>query len=152
LQVADSPCFCVDRSGDITHLSLSGNPIIDVPPVLSSLENLRVLRLYRCALEIIPEPIYDLRTLEALYLSGNKISTLPVDLSKLSHLRILALNDNGIRTLPASMQALSQVHTLGLQSNDLEDISTVALLPHLARLYVGKNPLHVIPIIPCSSG
>ena len=124
----------VDGESRVTHLFLQKNNLRGpVPPELSSLSSLEVLRLQRNALDgPIPPELGHLSNLIELSLSSNQLSgPIPLELGDLSNLIQLSLTSNQLSgPIPLELGDLSNLTILALGANTLEG----RIPPELGRL------------------
>ncbi len=79
---------------NLKELKLWGNDLTDLPESLASCRKLKVINLYRNALNAVPSVLFELRELEEVSLGRNQISTLGNEWKKLPKLRHLFVRDN----------------------------------------------------------
>lgn len=110
-------------------LSLQFSPNMEEKDVIASLEivsklkNLKVLHLRDSQLEVLPDCISQMASLEQVSLRGNKIDLkkAAITLSQLPRLRLLDVSSCGIKRLPKELAKLSQLEVLYA-----ENISSIA--------------------------
>lgn len=77
----------------LTHLNLSCNNLVEIPPEVFSLPKLQQLDLSQNCITEIPDEIGHLQNLEELYLSANPLKRLSPQLAQLRNLQVLDLHD-----------------------------------------------------------
>ena len=154
----------------LKELRIVGNPKLEmIPPALSKLVHLRVLKLCANALGAlfedwspftqlqivdlssnklrwIPDSLVQLEHLEELHMSGNALEYLPEDLSMMKSLRILRMQSNALQYLPESIGCLSALEELALTKNKLCQLpSGISHCSRLRRLLLSHNNLSNLP-------
>lgn len=89
---------------ELRVLNLNNNFLVEVPPTINKLKNLIKLQLSGNLLTSIPDEIGDISTLRHLYLNFNKLVTLPAELSKLTHLTVIDVSHNNLKYNLANIQ------------------------------------------------
>ncbi|CAM9464895.1 unnamed protein product [Lampetra fluviatilis] len=154
----------------LTHLELSCNRLISLPPTLRGLTSLSILFLANNCLQELPEWLGQLRSLTRLSvkdndlcsvppssleglsalccldLSNNRLETLPEELGSLHCLEDLDLSRNSLASLPASLSGMNRLKSLFLHDNRLISVpASLASLPALSRLDLCNNSLRSVP-------
>ncbi|XP_078719620.1 p53-induced death domain-containing protein 1 [Lampetra fluviatilis] len=154
----------------LTHLELSCNRLISLPPTLRGLTSLSILFLANNCLQELPEWLGQLRSLTQLSvkdndlcsvppssleglsalccldLSNNRLETLPEELGSLLCLEDLDLSRNSLASLPASLSGMNRLKSLFLHDNRLISVpASLASLPALSRLDLCNNSLRSVP-------
>eukprot|EP01062_Namystynia_karyoxenos_P026525 TRINITY_DN20582_c0_g1_i1.p1 TRINITY_DN20582_c0_g1~~TRINITY_DN20582_c0_g1_i1.p1 ORF type:complete len:273 (+),score=65.10 TRINITY_DN20582_c0_g1_i1:71-889(+) len=105
----NSSLACMAESiGRLGHclqlLDLDDCALADLPPQIARLRSLRVLRLARNRLELLPHGFGELSGLEELYLEDNRLRCLPASCRAFQHrehpLRVLTLSGNPLVCMP----------------------------------------------------
>ncbi|XP_072948626.1 tsukushi-like [Epargyreus clarus] len=139
---------------ELTELDLSGNPFTTIDHVtliaISSLPNLKVLRMRSCQLKEIPDKfLHTPRYLERLDISDNKLTIVPQELEETKNLIYLNLNQNPITELEVTsednpafprLRKLKELHMCNMKH--LKRIGAGALggLENLQQLHMSYNP------------
>ncbi|KAK3585257.1 hypothetical protein CHS0354_006305 [Potamilus streckersoni] len=143
--------------------------LMEVPPAIGKLINLRILMLDTNELEDIPKEIALLQSLERLALSNNHLMSLPQEFCRLKNLKSLHLANNDFVHFPLPVCELKQIEFLDLSDNslvvlpdqigDLKNLHTLLLfinkiiklpdslckLVEMRCLWLGKNQLRELP-------
>ncbi|XP_032194240.1 nephrocan-like [Mustela erminea] len=110
-----------------------------------TLNNLKTLELWKNKLRQVPRilPV----SLEVLKLNDNSIYVLHgSDFEGLKKLKILELKNNLISSLsPTTLSSLVSLQSLVLDDNNIESVAGPLALPHLKRMSMENNRLHLIP-------
>jgi Leucine-rich repeat (LRR) protein len=127
-------------------LLLSGNQITHIPEKIKYLNNLKALFIADNDLVSLPAEIGQLKDLHSLDVSQNRIDSLPSELGKLKKLQLLNLHDNQLKTLTPGLWQLSDLHALDLSRNALSSLPTeIGQLTNLQTLYLHSNQLRYWP-------
>nr|XP_032815903.1 p53-induced death domain-containing protein 1 [Petromyzon marinus]XP_032815904.1 p53-induced death domain-containing protein 1 [Petromyzon marinus] len=154
----------------LTHLELSCNRLISLPPTLRGLTSLSILFLANNSLQELPDWLGQLRSLTRLSvkdnhlcsvppssleglsalcwldLSNNRLETLPEELGSLHCLEDLDVSRNSLASLPASLSGMNRLKSLFLHDNRLISVpASLASLPALSRLDLCNNSLRFVP-------
>lgn len=154
----------------LEELNLAGNLITAVPPTISRLTRLRVLRLDENQLTSLPVELALLSQLEFLDISGNALTDLPKWIGHMQGLRYLDASKCPIAALPAEighcrelewldlsgckivkvpkeLSACSQLKHVRLGGNPIPKLpSTIGLLPKLEELSLANCKLNDLPL------
>jgi len=125
--------YCID----LTHISLSHNPISDILP-LSNLSGLTTLYLEGDQISDI-SALANLTSLTTLKLSNNQIGYI-APLVSLTNLTELDLNDNQVNNI-SPVESLVNLTRLWLHGNQISDVSPLTDLENLVMLGLMQNPL-----------
>jgi hypothetical protein len=129
-----------------TRLGLSDLDLIEVPPEIGQLTNLKVLFLDINELRNLPPEIGQLINLEVLSLHMNQLVSLPPEIGQLSNLRVLSVSHNQLVNLPSEIGQLISLQELYLNNNQLTSLpSEIGELANLQRLDLYSNVLHHLP-------
>jgi Leucine-rich repeat (LRR) protein len=146
----------------LNELLLSGTPITSLPSTLSNLApTLTILKLGKCKLTAIPEPIGHLTLLKELFINDNRLTgPIPafiynltaLELLDLSNNKILSLLDDSIFDLSSEERdelfgGLSRLRTLVLNDNQFEQIlpNTISNFTVLETLSLQYNRITSVP-------
>lgn len=89
----------------LEELSLTDNSLFDLPASFRNLVHLKILDLGWTPLYRIPEPVFDLASLEGLEIVGCNITEIPIDILKLTRLKELSFNVAGTQSPPTEVAA-----------------------------------------------
>ncbi|GAB3919525.1 hypothetical protein GCM10028804_11460 [Larkinella terrae] len=138
--------MAVVQLGNLKQLTISNNPLGELPSAISSLRQLNVLQANSCQLHKLPESLGELIRLKSLGLSGNQLDTLNFDLGQLSGLVSLSIFNNQLRYLPASIGQLARLDQLNLSGNKLVRLpESIGDLINLTSLSLSMNQLTELP-------
>jgi Leucine-rich repeat (LRR) protein len=136
---------CIFRLNNITRIvfqHLQGFPPIEWNEKLYSmgLNSLRCLELSLCGLEVVPEALVGLSTLDSLCLGGNKLETLPVG-PYLKNLKKLILVNNNFSSLPVeALNAATALTCLAIGGNPLTWPAAEAEVVNRIMVFTRWNP------------
>lgn len=130
LSLADNNLTTLDsrplmRIRSVTHLNLSSNLLIDVPPALSTLYNLQSLNLSYNMISFVNGINMVLGNIQELDLRGNRLTVL-VGLDRLWALERIDLRDNRIE--------------------DAAEIGRLTSLPNIEDIWVEGNPFTILKV------
>lgn len=132
----------------LEHLFLNNNELV-IPPMdqLSTLTRLETLSLEHNQLTMLPDTLWQLKSLIRLNLSDNPLGFLPQQLGHLNNLHELWLTSLNLYDLPSNtLVHLTQLEKLSLKSNHLRQLpSDIGLLVQLHWLSVEDNELSQLP-------
>lgn len=135
----------ITRLKNLTHLNLSGNPLVCLPDGFDDL-NLTILDLTGCRLRHVPEEVFGLTGLKTLYLGTNFLREISPAIQNLAALKELNLNNNLLGTLPLELGMLPNVKALHLTHNQFTDFPmAVCRLKELEHLHISENQLDLLP-------
>jgi len=104
------------------------------------------INLDSCNLTEIPNPIFELRSLETLSLDNNKLNEISHHIGELYSLKKLFLDGNQLKTIPKNMIQLDSLEILSLERNYFKSVPTfVSKLKSLKKLYLRNNFISEIP-------
>ncbi|KAH0978110.1 hypothetical protein GBA52_027829 [Prunus armeniaca] len=97
--------------GCLEFLNLSGTSVKELPPSIGNLVALRELDLHNCKnLEVVPDELFCLTSLQVLNLSGTEIKSLPASIKQAAQLSLLFLDSckslESLPELPPLLQCL----------------------------------------------
>jgi len=90
----------ISKLSKLTHLNISSNRFQNFPLVICKLEALSWLELNSNQIESLPSEIGQLKELESLYCAANRFTSLPQEMSQLTKLKKLDLSINRLLNLP----------------------------------------------------
>ena len=133
---------------NLINLNLTGNHLRSLPRMDS--ENLKILTLKNCSLDVIPsESFHGLTNLTYLDLRHNKIRTLPDHVfSKNHYLRHLTLAENSLINISNEwFENIRELETLDLSNNEITEISETVFVPltALVNLDLANNRVISLP-------
>ncbi|GAB0193743.1 leucine-rich repeat and IQ domain-containing protein 4 [Grus japonensis] len=132
----------------LLSLDLSNNPLsCSSLPVISKLQSLRQLRLYKTNLHEIPAQICKyLHHVELLGLSDNNLQCLPKETVNLTKLKEIYLQKNRFENFPKELCQLANLEIIDLEQNLISLIpEEVGFLTNLVKLFLAFNNLSSIP-------
>ena len=110
----------------LKELRIVGNPKLEmIPPALSKLVHLRVLKLCANALGALFEDWCPFTQLQIVDLSSNKLRWIPDSLVQLEHLEELHMSGNALEYLPEDLSMMKSLRILRMQSNALQYLRKV---------------------------
>lgn len=113
---------------------------------LAVFTELEELSLERVMLTELPDEISSLRQLRGLKLSSNHIEKLPPWIGILNQLEQLNLSNNRITELPETIGHLQDLRNLDLSRNHITELpESVCLLTKLKELDISMNPITTLP-------
>ncbi|XP_067937136.1 leucine-rich repeat protein soc-2 homolog [Watersipora subatra] len=117
-----------------------------LPPVLHTLNTLKMLSLGRCRMKAIPESLASLTGLTEFHLFTNDFSEgLPEAVCRLTSLTTLKIYDNKLTNLPDRLSRLTQLEVLDISVNNMENVPRcVFKLANLKKLTIGSEKLKKI--------
>jgi Leucine-rich repeat (LRR) protein len=132
---------------ELEVLFLQHNSILEIPPEICQLSNLRCVNLSHNQISQIPYELMLLNSLVGLDMSSNKISAIPEKLySRMSQLMLLSLNNNTITTISDNIQLMTSLTQLDLGGNQLRTIPpTISNLTLLTQLDLRDNNINLVP-------
>ena len=132
---------------NLRELILSGNNITTIPPEIGQLKNLKSLNLSNNNINIIPPEIGELEdNLEFLSLGSNNITVIPPEIGQLKNLIDLSIGNNLITTIPPEIGQLNNLEFLSMDDNQLNALPPeIGLLGNLKQLHLTRNALTALP-------
>lgn len=121
----------------VTELYLQDNRFSEVPAIVWSLPQLKILRLDGNAIQTLSSRITTLKDLEVLSLRGNQLTALPRGWGELTRLREIDLRDNQLSQVPLELLELPKLERLDLRGNPLSPTmrNRLAQQPHPGILW-----------------
>ncbi|RDE24963.1 GTP-binding protein [Motiliproteus coralliicola] len=110
------------QCSNLVELNLSCTSIKQIPDEIHKLENLEILYLAFCQLNIFPESILSCKKIKILHLNGNNIDEVPSSISNLLEIEELFIGNNPFVNIPSSLFDLSGLMTLDMSSCQIENI------------------------------
>ncbi|XP_067937129.1 leucine-rich repeat protein SHOC-2-like [Watersipora subatra] len=116
-----------------------------LPPVLHTLNTLKVLSLGRCKIKAIPKSLASLRGLTEFQLFTNDFSEgLPEAVCGLTSLTTLKIYDNKLTDLPDGLSRLTQLKDLDISINNIENVpNCVFTFKNLKKLTIDSEKLKI---------
>ncbi|KAF7654732.1 hypothetical protein LDENG_00065630 [Lucifuga dentata] len=138
---------CLLQLRQVQEWQIHRTGLQQIPPFISSFQNLLVLDLSRNAVSEIPAHIGGLTRLRELLLSYNRVQLVPEELSCCENLERLELAMNrNLNQLPDQLRNLKKLQHLDLSMNDFTCMpDCVVSLPALEWLDMGGNRLQSLP-------
>lgn len=130
----------------VLKLDLSNRGLVEFPPEILRLPNLRMLLLNQNRIAALPSDLGRLARLSELELNQNAFTEFPSAILELTELNELELSGNRIAALPDTIDRLAQLTELELLDNQLIALPrAVARLSHLEELKLDHNRLASLP-------
>ncbi|KAL3847912.1 hypothetical protein ACJMK2_018802 [Sinanodonta woodiana] len=129
-------------AGTITYLNLSFNDFTMLPPEVTSIKQLEILKLRNNPLRELPADIHHLNHLRTLVVSFCQLNSLPMNIFRLQHLRHLDLSYNKLTFIQNEICHLQNLKEMNLEGNQLPAMPSGALRLHLDFLNVKNNYMH----------
>ena len=119
----------------VYYLKVSRKKLTQIPPVVFTFKNLKVLDLSKNRLVDISPKIAELSKLEKLNLSKNRFELFPKEPSRLENLRVLILGGNKLGYIPKDISKYPKLEVLDMYDNPIIDLGDgIFLLGSLRRL------------------
>jgi len=113
---------------------------------ISTYKFLKKISLIKCQLSYIPDPLYDLTSLETINLNKNQINYISPNIKNLANLTDLYLSYNFIKIIPENIGECTKLKNLCISNNLIEDIpKNIGNLKNLKFLYIDNNQLSCLP-------
>ncbi|KAJ3983402.1 adenylate cyclase [Lentinula detonsa] len=143
------PVALHQHADQITSLSLSRNPMLDLPLdfIQATAQSLTELRLSHMALKRVPNNIRFAVSLSRLDLSSNRIGDLDdAYLDRITGLKVLKVQNNRMEKLPWHFPRIRSLTTLNISNNKFRDLpSVVCQLESLRDLDISFNSISELP-------
>ena len=134
------------KNQHLVGLILQDQDLPTLPPIISSLTYLKILKLQRCKITSLPDTIGNLTQLKELDLETNKLLVLPETIGKLENLQELWCRHNQLTALPETLGSLKNLEILSLDYNQLSSVpEAISTLRSLKLFSVNSNSLTVLP-------
>jgi len=133
----------IDGLSNLTHLDLSWNHLISLPPEVGTLSNLDLLWIGRNQCTSLPAEIGDLSNLTHLSVNNNPTGALPPEFAKLTGIEVFEAAEMGLTEIPDWIGTLHHLVGLDIDRNELSGDITVpmsGLKPSLTQLTLGDGP------------
>ncbi|KAK3419269.1 hypothetical protein EUGRSUZ_J01295 [Eucalyptus grandis] len=137
----------IGNFGSLIELNLSRSSIRELPNLIETMKNLRVLRISGTILEKLPSTLGMLEKLEEIeaydcrYLRGE----IPSEIGRLSFLRILRLTKTGISDIPKLPESMTNLYLSHNQQMRCPDLSNLSNLRYLTLDLKYRIPSHLAP-------
>ncbi len=130
----------------VLKLDLSDRGLVDFPPEILRLPNLRMLLLNHNRIAALRPELGRLARLSKIELNYNAFTAFPPEVLDLANLNELELSGNRIARLPSDLDRLAQLTELELLENQLVELPpAVSRLGHLEELKADHNRIAVLP-------
>ena len=130
---------------NLKELNLEGNKIKNLPKEINKLSELQFINLRNNKLTELPDEITTLRNLTHLDISVNNILFLPENLGNLKNLKIIYSHRNKLRKIPDSVCKLKQLKFLSLYNNQISTIQECLFDLNLEYLNLNGNRINKFP-------
>src|SRR6266436_3848392 len=133
---------------DIKSLTLSRNPMLDIPGDFVQLcTSLHELRLSNMCIKKVPQSVQNFTTLMGLDLSSNRIGDLnDIALYRLPDLQELRVQNNRMEKLPWYFPRLHKLRLLNISNNKFQDVpEEVCKMSGLEELDISFNMISQLP-------
>ena len=125
---------------NLRTLKVTGNQVRNVSPKVGGLKHLVELRLDDNRIETLPAELGKMKSLKVLVLSKNALRVFPEVVCGCSALKELYLEQNRLSSLPHQIDALSCLEVLALATNEFTEMPRVVCqIPKLKDLRMGRN-------------
>lgn len=114
----------------VRKLSLTGNMLTDLPPLMGHMTQLRYLDLSNNALHNVPAVVTRLTTLEILDVSYNQVEAFPEGMLRLTNLMVLSFSHNKLRQVPSFIADMAELRLMEIDGNPFVDPPPVCADPH----------------------
>ncbi|ORX52879.1 hypothetical protein BCR36DRAFT_349474 [Piromyces finnis] len=106
---------------NLKRLKLDGNQLTRIPFEITYLSNLQYLNLKSNSLKEFPEALCYMQRLEILDISKNQIKTLPEDFGRLQNtLKAFSISKNRLQEIPSYFSKIKELKILKLEFNPIE--------------------------------
>ncbi|XP_077991811.1 uncharacterized protein LOC144446019 [Glandiceps talaboti] len=136
----------ISRLVNLRVLCLDTNELTEIPTEVCYLRKLERLALSNNLLTTLPNEFTQLQNLKSLHMANNYFDTIPLEVCNLENIEFLDLSDNKIVSIPEEIGFLTQLVSLNLVYNSLERLPDgLCKCTRLRSLWLGKNKLHSLP-------
>lgn len=136
----------IDELKSLKMLFLSNNLLTELPPEISSLENLVHLDISKNQISEIPTDTPFPKTLKSLKMSGNKLTKIPIGLFPLTTLESLEVQENAIPYIPEDYHFPKSLKSINLSNNQLSSLpATLQDLNELRSIDISNNKFGKVP-------
>ncbi|KAH9025485.1 hypothetical protein EDB84DRAFT_399548 [Lactarius hengduanensis] len=142
------PVVLYAHAEDIKSLTLSRNPMLDIPGDFVQLcTSLQELRLSNMSIKKVPQSVQNFRTLMGLDLSSNRIGDITdTFLYRLPDLQELRVQNNRMEKLPWYFPRLHMLRLLNISNNKFQDVpEEVCKMSSLEELDISFNMISQLP-------
>ncbi|KAI9455362.1 hypothetical protein BJY52DRAFT_1205034 [Lactarius psammicola] len=142
------PVVLYAHAEDIKSLTLSRNPMLDIPGDFVQLcTSLQELRLSNMSIKKVPQSVQNFRTLMGLDLSSNRIGDITdIFLYRLPDLQELRVQNNRMERLPWYFPRLHMLRLLNISNNKFQDVpEEVCNMSSLEELDISFNMISQLP-------
>ncbi|WP_426478967.1 leucine-rich repeat domain-containing protein [Chryseobacterium sp. CBSDS_008] len=114
---------------------------------LSSLKVLKTLNLSQSDIDIIPESLYKVTSLEYFNIEDNNIKSINKNINQLKDLKSLFVSDNPLTTIPKEVCELSKLESLVLENTKIKELSKcLGTLQYLNWINISGTQITEFPI------
>jgi hypothetical protein len=146
LALTSLPESLMTRASTAKSISLSGNSLPAIPPVVLSFSEVQRLNVSGNELSFLSPQISQMQNLRSLDASHNAIAEVPSTIGALTKLESLNLGDNALRAVTSTIGKLSKLKQLKLSGNMLSDLPPqIAQCTSLRELDISRNHFEVVP-------
>ncbi|MBD3351852.1 MAG: TIR domain-containing protein [Candidatus Lokiarchaeota archaeon] len=134
-----------DAIPNLKHISISNNPLTEIPDNFGNFKQLEILELDNTHLKSLPDEIANLPNLRYLYVHNSDLMRIPESFGKLQSLEKLWIFMTKIEQLPESMSDLSNLKTIYLDLGIIQSAKNKKIIRDLSRnktdiiVYSGKK-------------
>ncbi|KAN0138351.1 Protein phosphatase 2C domain containing protein, partial [Lactarius tabidus] len=142
------PVVLYNHAEDIKSLTLSCNPMLDIPGDFVRLcTTLKELHMSNMSIKKVPQSVQNFVTLTRLDLSSNRIGDITdLSLYRLPDLQELRVQNNRMKRLPWYLPRLRMLRLLNISNNKFQDIpEEVCKMSSLEELDVSFNRISQLP-------
>ncbi|XP_067932967.1 malignant fibrous histiocytoma-amplified sequence 1 homolog [Watersipora subatra] len=137
---------CLDQADAVSDPAFKLGILLSNHTWLGNMKSLRVLNLNDNNIEVVPEAVTELSSLEKLCMSRCKIRQLPHSLGSMKSLRILNLHANNIEIVPEAVTELSSLEELYMSRCNVRQLpKRLGNMKSLRILKLHGNNIEVVP-------
>jgi internalin A len=134
------------RVPNLKELQLQENPLNVLPEGISQMQSLEKLSFYKCQLDRLPDDFFNIPKLVIADLYYNELKSLPKSLGNAENIEVLFLSHNQLIEVPEEIGELSTLTQLYLHNNKISYLpESLARLTELRVLRVNNNLLMQFP-------
>ena len=104
---------------NLKHLNLNNNCFDEIPEVITTFKNLKILEMNKNRIKYISYNMKNLINLEQLSLNNNIIETIPYSITYLSYLKYIDISSNKLKDLKFLFE-LKNINTISAKGNDIK--------------------------------
>ena len=135
----------------LTNVDLSSNHLDVFPQQLLQLRSLETLTLCKNCISELPDDIKCLKQLKKLDVSNNQLTSLPNGILEMKKLLKLYVTENNIKELPSNIGSLTTLRDLELRGNQINSLPySIGGLHQLIKLNLCNNKLTALPNTICN--